>query len=69
MAAYFEQAQREGIDSPAVEKAIALLGSSIAAAEAQGRAAVDSVLHRVQSEYGSAAAETVGQLFSLMQTR
>lgn len=69
LAAYFEQAQREGIDSPAVEKAIALLGSSIAAAEAQGRAAVDSVLHRVQSEYGSAAAETVGQLFSLMQTR
>ncbi len=69
LTAYFDQARREGIDSPAVEKAIALLGGSIAAAEAQGRAAVDSVLSRVNSEYGSAAAETIAQLFSLMQTR
>ena len=64
---YFEQARREGIDSPAVEKAIALLSSSgsIADAEVQGRGAIDSVLEQLDKRYGSAAKELFGALFSL----
>ena len=67
LTAYFEQARREGIDSPAVEKAIALLSSSgsIADAEAQGRGAIDSVLEQLDGRYGSAAKELFGALFSL----
>ena len=67
LTAYFEQAQREGIDSPAVEKAIALLSSSgsIADAEVQGRGAIDSVLEQLDKRYGSAAKELFGALFSL----
>ena len=71
LTAYFEQARREGIDSPAVEKAIALLSSSgsIADAEVQGRGAIDSVLEQLAGRYGSAAKELFGALFSLMQGR
>ena len=71
LTAYFEQAQREGIDSPAVEKAIALLSSSgsIADAEAQGRGAIDSVLEQLDGRYGSAAKALFGALFALMQGR
>ena len=67
LTAYFEQARREGIDSPAVEKAIALLSSSgsIADAEVQGRGAIDSVLEQLDGRYGSAAKELFGALFSL----
>lgn len=67
LTAYFEQARREGIDSPAVEKAIALLSSSgsIADAEVQGRGAIDSVLEQLDERYGSAAKELFGTLFSL----
>ena len=69
LTAYFEQAQREGIDSPAVEKAIALLSSSgsIADAEAQGRGAIDSVLEQLDERYGRVAKELFGALFALMQ--
>ena len=69
LTAYFEQARREGIDSPAVEKAIALLSSSgsIADAEVQGRGTIDSVLEQLDGRYGSAAKELFGALFSLMQ--
>ena len=69
LTAYFEQARREGIDSPAVEKAIALLSSSgsIADAEAQGRSAIDSVLEQLAERYGTAAREMFGALFALMQ--
>lgn len=71
LTAYFEQARREGIDSPAVEKAIALLSSSgsIADAEAQGRGAIDSVLEQLDGRYGSAAKALFGALFALMQGR
>ena len=67
LTAYFEQARREGIDSPAVEKAIALLSSSgsIADAEAQGRGAIDSVLEQLDGRYGSAAKALFGALFAL----
>ena len=69
LTAYFEQAQREGIESPAVEKAIALLSASgsIADAETQGRGAVHSVLERLDVRYGSAAKDMFGALFNLMQ--
>ena len=69
LTAYFEQARREGIDSPAVEKAIALLSSSgsIADAEAQGRGAIDSVLEQLDKRYGRVAKELFGALFALMQ--
>ena len=69
LTAYFEQAQREGIDSPAVEKAIALLSSSgsITDAEAQGRGAIDSVLEQLDERYGRVAKELFGALFALMQ--
>ena len=48
LTAYFEQARREGIDSPAIEKAIALLSSSdsIADAEAQGKKTIDLALEQ-----------------------
>ena len=69
LTAYFEQARREGIDSPAIEKAIALLSSSgsIADAEAQGRGAIDSVLEQLDKRYGRVAKELFGALFALMQ--
>ena len=69
LTAYFEQARREGIDSPAVEKAIALLSSSgaIAEAEMQGRSAIDAVLKQLDERYGTAAREMFGALFALMQ--
>ena len=69
LTAYFEQAQREGIDSPVVEKAIALLISSgsVTEAEKQGRGAIDSMLGRLGERYGSAVAETFKALFNLMQ--
>ena len=69
LTAYFEQARREGIDSSAVEKAIALLSSSgsIAEAEKRGRGAVDSVLEQLNARYGNAAREIFERLFCYMQ--
>ena len=69
LTAYFEQAQREGIDSPAVEKAIALLNSSgsITEAEKQGRSAIDSVLKRLDERHGNTVREIFGKLFDLME--
>ena len=69
LTAYFEQAQREGIDSPAVEKAIALLSSSgsIADAEAQGKKTIDLALEQLAARYGNAAKEKFKRLFNLMQ--
>jgi len=71
LTAYFEQAQREGIESPAVEKAIALLSASgsIADAETQGRGAVHSVLERLDVRYGRTAKNMFEKLFNLMQGR
>ena len=71
LTAYFEQAQREGIESPAVEKAIALLSASgsIADAETQGRGAVHSVLERLDVRYGRTAEDMFEKLFNLMQGR
>jgi len=69
LTAYFEQAGRDGIDSPSVEKAITLLSlsDSIAEAEKQGRGAIDSVLDQLDVRYGSAARERFEMLFDLMQ--
>jgi len=67
LTAYFERARREGIDSPAVEQAIAMLSGSISEAEEQGRAVVSSVAERLIVRYGSAAAEPFCLLFELMQ--
>ena len=69
LTAYFEQARRERIDSPAVEKAIALLNSSgsIAEAEKRGRGAIDAVLEQLDTYYGTAARGTFELLFNLMQ--
>ena len=71
LTAYFEQAQREGIDSPAVEKAIALLSSSgsIADAEMQGKKKIDSVLEQLETQYGSTVKKMFEALFNLMQGR
>ena len=71
LTAYFEQAQREGIESPAVEKAIALLSASgsIADAETQGRGAVHSVLERLDVRYGRTTKNMFEKLFNLMQGR
>ncbi|MGI5088791.1 polyprenyl synthetase family protein [Treponema vincentii] len=71
LTAYFEQARREGIDSPAVEKAIALLSSSgsIADAEMQGKKKIDSVLEQLDTRYGSTVKEMFEALFNLMQGR
>ena len=71
LTAYFEQAQREGIESLAVEKAIALLSASgsIADAETQGRGAVHSVLERLDVRYGRTAKDMFEKLFNLMQGR
>ena len=71
LTAYFEQARREGIDSSAVEKAIALLSASgsIADAETQGRGAVHSVLERLDVRYGRTAKDMFEKLFNLMQGR
>ena len=68
LTAYFEQARREGIDSPAIEKAIALLNSSgaIAEAEEQGRDAIVSVLEQLEIRYGSAAKNVFEKLFNIM---
>ena len=69
LTAYFEQAQREGIDSPAVEKAIALLSSSgsIADAEKQGKKTIDLALEQLATRCGNAAKERFGRFFDLMQ--
>ena len=69
LTAYFEQARREGIDSPAIEKAIALLSSSdsIADAEAQGKQTIDLALEQLAARYGNAAKEKFKRLFNLMQ--
>ena len=69
LTAYFEQARREGIDSPAVEKAIALLNSSgsITEAEKQVRSAIDSVLKRLDERHGNTVREIFGKLFDLME--
>ena len=69
LTAYFEQARREGIDSPAIEKAIALLSSSdsIAHAEAQGKKTIDLALEQLAARYGNAAKEKFKRLFNLMQ--
>ena len=69
LTAYFEQARREGIDSPAIEKAIALLSSSdsIADAEAQGKKTIDLALEQLAARYGNAAKEKFKRLFNLMQ--
>ena len=69
LTAYFEQARREGIDSPAIEKAIALLSSSgsIADAEAQGKKTIDLALEQLATRYGNAAKEKFKRLFNLMQ--
>jgi len=71
LTAYFKQAQREGIDSPAVEKAVALLSSSgsIAKAEMQGKKTIDSVLEQLETQYGSTVKEMFEALFNLMQGR
>ncbi|EPF28030.1 polyprenyl synthetase family protein [Treponema medium] len=71
LTAHFEQAQREGIDSPAVEKAIALLSSSgsIADAEMQGKKKIDSVLEQLETQYGSTVKKMFEALFNLMQGR
>lgn len=69
LTAYFEQARREGIDSPAIEKAIALLSSSgsIADAAAQGKKTIDLALEQLAARYGNAAKEKFKRLFNLMQ--
>ena len=69
LTAYFEQAQREGIDSPAVEKAIALLSSSgsIADSEKQGKKTIDLALEQLATRCGNAAKERFGRFFDLMQ--
>ena len=69
LTAYFEQARREGVDSPAIEKAIALLSSSgsIADAEAQGKKTIDLALEQLAARYGNAAKEKFKRLFNLMQ--
>ena len=69
LTAYFEQARREGIDSPAIEKAIALLSSSgsIADAETQGKKTIDLALEQLAARYGNAAKEKFKRLFNLMQ--
>lgn len=69
LTAYFEQARREGVDSPAIEKAIALLSSSgsIADAEAQGKQTIDLALEQLAARYGNAAKEKFKRLFNLMQ--
>ena len=71
LTAYFEQARQEGIDSPAVEKAIALLGSSgsITEAEKQGKKKIDSVLEQLDARYGSTVKKMFESLFNLMQGR
>ena len=69
LTAYFEQARREGVDSPAIEKAIALLSSSgsIADAEVQGKKTIDLALEQLAARYGNAAKEKFKRLFNLMQ--
>lgn len=69
LTAYFEQARREGIDSPAVEKAIALLNSSgsITEAEKQGKKTIDLALEQLATRCGNAAKERFGRFFDLMQ--
>ena len=67
--AYFEQARSEGIDSPAVEQAIALLSGSISEAEKQGQTAIGSVLTELTAQYGRTAADNFEHLFRLMQGR
>ena len=71
LTACFEQAQLEGIDSPAVEKAIALLMSSgsVAEAEKRGIKAIDSVLGQLDAQYGNTVQEMFRGLFNLMQGR
>ena len=71
LTAYFEQARREGIDSPAIEKAIALLSSSgsITEAEKQGKKKIDSVLEQLDARYGSTVKKMFEALFNLMQGR
>ena len=69
LTAYFEQARREGTDSRAREKAIALLSASgsIADAEAQGKKTIDLALEQLAARYGNAAKEKFKRLFNLMQ--
>ena len=69
LTACFKQAQKEGIDSPAVERAIAMIQPSVSDAEKQGRSAIQSVLERMYATYGSAAADRFGLLFNVMETR
>ena len=66
----FAKAREEGIDSPAVEGAIALLSTSdaIEKARQEGNALVESKSHELASLYGSdgEAAELIIELFSTM---
>ena len=67
LTALFTQAQQEGIDSPAVERAITLLSNATAEAQRYGKAAVSAVGNRLSAEYGSSALEAFSSLFELMQ--
>ncbi|MGP1444210.1 polyprenyl synthetase family protein [Treponema sp.] len=67
LTALFTQAQQEGSDSPAVERAITLLSNATAEAQRYGKAAVSAVGNRLSAEYGSRAIEAFNSLFELMQ--
>lgn len=66
---YCETARKEGLDSPAIEKAIAMLHESGAVAEArkQGEHMINTVLVTLDRLYGSTAIATFKHLFDLMQ--
>lgn len=63
----FAQAKHEGIESPAVERAIMLLHEATAEAQQYGKAAVSAVLDRIAKDYGSSAMQVFSSLFELMQ--
>ncbi|MEL3907249.1 MAG: polyprenyl synthetase family protein [Treponema sp.] len=70
LTAYFEQARKEGIDSPAVEQVIQMLhrSGSVTEAAEQGIAAVKRLFEQLTAYFGKPAHEVFSRLFEVMQT-
>ncbi len=70
--AYFEQAKKEGITSPAVEKTIQMLHSSgaVSAAEEYAHTGIADACNRLHTEYGSSpAADGLIELMSFIEKK
>lgn len=69
LAAYFTEAKKAGIDSPAVEQAIQMLhcSGSVTEAAEQGIAAIKRLFEQLTNYFGNSAGDVFNRLFEVMQ--